>query len=162
MIRVSTLLFVLLLGAGCKDTGIDPNEALKEADKITNVRLNFNQLPGKWTFTGYLKDKSVPASGEATIEFTESESANVLKVGGRAFVNFYGSTVSYKESNEPVSTIEIIAPISTTKMSGPPDLLKAESNFLNNLKNVTKFTVENTELKLFIGEPASEIIYFKK
>jgi heat shock protein HslJ len=159
MTKVSTLLFILLLGVGCHSTDPTPEEELKAADTVTNVRINFDKLPGKWAFTGYLKDKTVPANGEATLEFTATEKANTLQVGGRAFVNLYGSTFSYDEAK---STIQLIEPVSTTKMAGTPEMMKAESNFLNNLKNVTKFSVEGANLKLYVGEPASEIMYFKK
>lgn len=159
MIRVSTLLFILLLGAGCDSTDLTPEEELKAADTVTNARVSFDKLPGKWTFTGYLKDKTVPANGEATLEFTTTEKANTLQVGGRAFVNLYGSTFIYDEAK---STIQLIEPMSTTKMAGTPEMMKAESNFLNNLKNVTKFSVDGGKLKLYVGEPATEVMYFKR
>lgn len=159
MIKIPFFTAILLLCVSCAKTNITIEDELQAAKNVTNARVNFNKLPGKWTFTEYLKDKTVPADGEASIEFATSETTDKLQVSGRAFVNFYNSTFTY---NEAKSTIEIIEPVSTTKMAGTPEMMKAESNFLNNLKKVTKFSVEGTSLKLYVGEPVSEIMYFKR
>lgn len=159
MIRISILLMTLLFAASCNQKSISPEEVLDASRNVANTRVSFDKLPGKWIFTEYLKDKTVPANGEATIEFTTTEKANTLQVGGRAFVNLYGSTFIYDEAK---STIQLIEPVSTTKMAGTPEMMKAESAFLNNLKNVTKFSVDGTELKLYVGEPATEVMYFKR
>lgn len=159
MIRVSILMTILLFAASCDQKSINPEEVLSASRNVTNARAGFDQLPGKWTFTDYLKDKTVPADGEATLEFTTTEKTNTLQVGGRAFVNLYGSTFIYDEAK---STIQLIEPVSTTKMAGTPEMMKAESAFLNNLKNVTKFSVDGAVLKLYVGEPATEVMYFKR
>lgn len=159
MNRISLLLSIILFVGGCHQKDITAEEALDASRNVTNARVSFDKLPGKWTFTEYLKDKTVPANGEATLEFTATDRANTLQVGGRAFVNLYGSTFIYDEVK---STIQLIEPVSTTKMAGTPEMMKAESAFLSNLKKVTKFSVDGAVLKLYVGEPAVEIMHFKK
>lgn len=159
MNRIALFLSITLFAAACNQKSITPEETLDASRKITNTRVNFDKLPGKWTFTGYLKDKTVPDNGEATLEFTAAEKATTLQVGGRAFVNFYASTFIYDEAQ---STIQLIDPVSTTKMAGTPEMMNAEAAFLSNLKNVAKFSVEGAVLKLYVGEPAAEVMYFKR
>lgn len=159
MIKIPFFAVLLLLCVSCAKTNVTIEDELQAAKNVTNARVNFNKLSGKWTFTEYLKDKTVPADGEASIEFAASETTDKLQVNGRAFVNFYNTHFTF---NEAKSSIEFVAPVSTTKMAGTPEMMKAEFNFLNNLKNVTKFSVDGTSLKLYVGEPVSEIIYFKK
>ncbi|WP_428659417.1 META domain-containing protein [Runella sp.] len=159
MIRISALFVVLLLAASCNQKSIIADNELNNSQNVINTRVSFDKLPGKWTFTGYLKDTTVPSNGEATLEFTTTETANKLQVGGRSFINLYSTTFTYNEAN---STIQLVEPIGMTKMAGSPDLMKAETNFLNNLKNVTKFSVDGAVLKLYVGEPAVEIMSFTK
>lgn len=159
MNRITLLLSIVVFATACNQKAITPEEVLDASQNVINARVNFDKLPGKWTFTGYLKDTTVPANGEASLEFTATERANTLQVGGRAFVNLYGSTFIYDEAK---STIQLIEPMSTTKMAGTPEMMKAEAAFLKNLKNVAKFSVDGTVLKLYVGEPATEVMYFKR
>lgn len=156
---ISMLSVVMLVSASCNKNEVTPNDELNNATQIKNTRANFEKLSGKWVFKEYLKNKTVPANSEATIEFSKGESSDILIVNGRSFVNLYSTSFTY---NEAQSTIQIAAPIGMTKMAGTDEQMKAEREFHSNLQNVKKFAVEGNTLKLYVGEPATEVMFFNQ
>jgi heat shock protein HslJ len=161
-ISLLILFSCIIMGAGCsKDqVALSPEEQeLAQAQKITNLRVNFDKLSGTWTLTNYLKEK-MPTTGQATIMFAV-ETKTRLRVNGRSFINNYVGAFEYNEATTSIK-VSTGGGFASTKMAGPAELMQAENVFLKNLLKADKFTIDNDILKIYSGNPADEVMYFKR
>ena len=111
MIKLSSaFVLIVLLAMGCNQKSLSPEDELNAADNTKKTHENFDKLLGKWLFTGYLKDKTTSSKGEATIEFTTTQSG-IVKVTGRAFLNQYWTVWGLNSHDGTQSTITVEDPL---------------------------------------------------
>lgn len=129
------LFFMLLLICSCST--IDKNKIIEN-----NIADKKNVLDGrKFKLVSIYEDMNI------TIEFNEN------KINGFSAVNRYSSL--YEIDGDIFNVYNLI----TTLMSGPKDKMKAEEEYLNLLKDVTSYKIENRKLTLYTVLSSNHLIF---
>jgi len=115
--------------------------------------------PTEYYFAGYQVSKT-SGSEKLGMDIAKKAPDNLayLNISGFSFVNMYGATYTHNEANGSIKNTEII----TTEMAGPKEAMQAEDELYKNLAKATKIVFEANQVKLLIGNPATEIMIFKK
>lgn len=129
------LIFILLLICSCSTI---------EKNKISqsNIADKKDILDGR-----KFKLVSIYPEMNITIEFNEN------KINGFAAVNRYSSL--YDIDGDIFNVYNLV----TTLMSGSKDKMKAENEYLNLLKDVTSYKIENRKLTLYTVLSSNHLIF---
>ena len=138
--------------ANSKD-GENPNAPVSSKDP-GNV-----SKPTEYYFAGYQFSKTA-GSEKLGMDIVKKAPDNqaYLNITGYSYVNMYGATYTHNETDGSIKSTEVI----TTEMAGPAEAMKAEDEFYKNLGKATKIAFEQNEVKLFVGNPVTEVMTFKK
>ncbi|RYU97585.1 META domain-containing protein [Emticicia agri] len=138
--------------ANTKD-GENPNEPVSSKDPDATSK------PTEYYFAGYQVSKTV-GSEKLGMNVAKKAPDNLayLNISGYSFVNMYGATYTHNEADGSIKNTEVI----TTEMAGPAEAMKAEDEFYKNLSKATKVIFEANQVKLLVGNPATEVLIFKK
>lgn len=138
--------------ANTKD-GENPNFPVSSKDS-SNVAK-----PTEYYFAGYQNSKTA-GSEKLGMDIAKKAPDNLayLNISGYSYVNMYGATYTYKESDGSIKSTELI----TTEMAGPAEAMKAEDEFYENLGKATRIVFETNQVKLYVGNPVKEIMIFKE
>ena len=138
--------------ASSKD-GENPNAPVSSKDP------NATAQPTEYYFAGYQVSKT-QGSDKLGMNIAKKAPDNtaILSISGFSYVNLYGATYIHNEVNGSIKNTELM----TTEMAGPAEAMKAEDELYKNLAKATKIVYELNQVKLLIGEPAKEVMIFKK
>lgn len=103
-----------------------------------------------WKLAGWLISSQHPAGFEITANFDEK------MIAGKSAINQYSGT--YELSGEGRITL---GPLISTKMAGPEEEMRAETNYINLLTSAKKFRIENEQL-LMLDENGNQLLIFSK
>lgn len=92
--------------------------------------------------------KTFGAADNITLVFVEDE-GNTL-IGGESGVNLYNApvTIDAKKGSISLGLGEMLA---TTRMMGPPELMQKENDYLNALRRINRYELNDNEL-ILIGD----------
>lgn len=115
--------------------------------------------PSEYYFSGYQFSKT-SGSEKLGMDITKKTLDNLayLNISGYSYVNMYGGTYTHNEADGAIKVTELI----TTEMAGPAEAMKAEDEFYKNLGKATRIVFEANQIKLFVGNPTTEVMIFKK
>lgn len=115
--------------------------------------------PTEYYFAGYQVSKT-PGSEKLGMDIAKKAPDNVsyLNINGYSYVNMYGATYTHNEADGTIKNTEVI----TTEMAGSKESMQAEDELYKNLAKATKIVYEVNQVKLLIGNPATEVMIFKK
>ena len=138
--------------ANSKD-GENPNAPVSSKDPGATSK------PTEYYFAGYQNSKT-QGSEKLGMDIAKKAPDNMayLNISGYSYVNMYGATYTHNEADGSIKSTEVI----TTEMAGPAEAMKAEDEFYKNLGKATKIVFETNQIKLLIGNPATEVMIFKK
>ncbi|GAB3524121.1 META domain-containing protein [Emticicia fontis] len=138
--------------ANTKD-GENPNAPVSSKDP------NAVSKPTEYYFAGYQVSKTA-GSEKLGMDIAKKAPDNMayLNISGHSYVNMYGATYTHNEANGSLKVTELI----TTEMAGAKEAMQAEDEFYKNLSKATKIVYEVNQVKLLIGDPAKEVMIFKK
>lgn len=165
-VAVRALSGLLLLGslAACTRDNADPTPSTSgQVATYQAMRTSFNSIEGEWLLTNY-QNTPLPASlqNKATLSFTK-QSAEVMRMGGRSFVNFYGGSFRLDETKGLIIAKD---PINQTLIGASTELLEAESRHLDGLSKATSFELaQNGQLRLYLGDKgnaATEVMIYTR
>lgn len=114
--------------------------------------------PTEYYFAGYQNSKTQGSEKLGMDIKKVPDNTAYLSIGGYSYVNMYGATYTYNEANGSIKSTELI----TTEMAGPKEAMQAENEFYDNLGKATRIVFENNQVKLYVGNPAKEVMTFKK
>ncbi len=138
--------------ANSKD-GENPNAPVFSKDPSATSK------PAEYYFAGYQVSKTV-GSEKLGMDIARKAPDNLsyLNISGHSYVNMYGGTYTHNEADGSIKITELM----TTEMAGPVEAMKAEDEFYENLGKATKIVFEQNQVKLFVGNPATDVMIFKK
>lgn len=138
--------------ANSKD-GENPNAPVSSKDPGATSK------PSEYYFAGYQFSKTA-GSEKVSMDIAKKapDNQSYLNISGHSYVNLYGATYTHNEADGSIKSTEVI----TTEMAGPAEAMKAEDEFYKNLGKATKIVFEQNQVKLFVGNPATEVLIFKK
>jgi heat shock protein HslJ len=138
--------------ANSKD-GENPNAPVSSKDPGATSK------PTEYYFAGYEFSKT-SGSEKLGMDIAKKAPDNMayLHISGFSFVNMYGATYTHNEADGSIKSTEVI----TTEMAGSIEAMKAEDELYKNLGKATKIVFEQNQVKLFVGNPVTEVMIFKK
>lgn len=158
-------LFTLLTAFSCQQQPATPtpDSSTVSAAEYQAMRVSFTALEGDWWLTTY-QNAPLPQhlQNKAWLSL-EKQSADVLRMGGVGFPNYYGGTFRLDEAK---GLVVLSDRINQTLIGGSEEQMKAEGRFLDALSKAKTFELTDTgQLKIYSGEkgnPATEVIVFTK
>lgn len=138
--------------ANTKD-GENPNAPVSSKDP------NSTSKPTEYYFASYQVSKT-KGSEKLGMDIAKKAPDNLafLSITGYSYVNMYGATYTHNETDGSIKSKELI----TTEMAGSAEAMRAEDELYKNLAKATKIVYEPNQVKLLIGNPATEVMIFKK
>jgi META domain len=156
----SVLCLACFVATACQKTDVSTTTSteLSKAQNITTSRMATENIAGEWAFKGYLNAK-ISSTAQATLNIAK-DGTNSYILSGRSFVNLYNWTFKIDETAGLV--IGKGNGISSLMAAMDEKMMQDETNYLNNLGLSKKFAIENNTLKIYLNNPATEIMYFEK
>lgn len=131
---IVSMAMIALMGAGC---------GASESSKPTIAGTN-------WKLAGWSISSQYPGQFEITASFDDK------MISGKSAVNQYNGT--YELTDDWKITF---GPMMSTKMAGPEEDMRAESNYINLLSSVKRCKIEGGQL-LMMDENGNQLLIFSK
>jgi heat shock protein HslJ len=145
---------IILIFFACAATGRNSVKSNIEGNLITP--LNLDDINGVvWNLTKMLKEnESIPLVKDSETTFTCNADGSVA---GKATLNRYSGNLQLRDSGEMIWSKAFIM----TRMAGPPELMKQESDFTQALMQTSRMYLQKSKL-VMISQDRSTILEFEK